>query len=234
MFPLLRYFSLTSAGAIIAVTAILTYYEWTQSQSDLADLAGQSNISLARAFSNTIWPIYADRIIAIENGELSEDERLKTVGEIDTAIRTLVAGLPILKVRIYGPNAINVYSSEPSQIGQSKALDERYKFAVESKIATFRMSDRATFYAFEGIVPNKTVVETYLPIVSEDGTVAGVIELYHDVTEKSAELARGAAITAATVFSLLLVLYIALYLIVRRASNVLKQQYAAIEHSRGC
>lgn len=231
MFPLLKYFSLTSAGAIITVTAILTYYQWNNSQSDLVDLVGQSNASLARAFSNTIWPTYVDRIVAIENGDVSEDERLKTVSEIDAVIRTLVAGLPVLKVRIYGPKAINVYSSEPSQIGQSKAGDETYRFAVENKTTTFRISDRATFYAFEGIVPNKTVVESYLPIISKDGAVVGVFELYHDATERSAELARDAVTTAVTVFSLLLVLYIALYLIVRRASNALKQQYAAIEHS---
>lgn len=231
MFPLLRYFSLTSAGAIIAVTAILAYYQWDKSQTDLEELTGRSNASLARAFANTIWPQYMDQVVAIENGNIPEAARKKIVEQLDDDIRSLVNGLPVLKVRIYGPKAINVYSSEPAQIGQSKAKDEKYKYVVENKIPTFRMSERETFFSFEGIVSNKTVVETYLPIVADDGTIEGVFELYHDVTEQSARLARVALTTAATVFFLLMGLYVALFFIVRRANHVLKQQYGFIEHN---
>lgn len=229
MFPLLRYFSFASGVAIIVVTAVLSYYQWRHSHEDLLDLAGQSNAALARVFSNTIWPAYADRVIQIENDELGEAERQLVVADMDAHIRKMVAGLPILKIRIYGPKAINVYSSEPAQIGQSKAADPTYLRAVNTKAPTLRMSERDTFYSFEGVVPNKTVVETYLPITSDDGSVEGVIELYHDVTGEAARLTRETALTAGAVFLLLLVLYIALYLIVRRANGVLRDQYKAIE-----
>lgn len=231
MFPLLRYFSLTSAAAIIAVTAILTYYQSNQARNDLLDLGGRSNVYLAQIFANTVWPRFAERIVRIENGQVSEEERRLIISEIDAVVRSMVADVPILKVRLYGPGAINVYSSEPAQIGLSKADDEKYRRAVEGKLPTFRMTEKKAVYAFEGIVPNKTVIETYLPIIDNDGSVEGVFELYHDVTDEAAQLARETAITAATVFFLLLILYIALYLIVRRASNVLRQQYAAIEQN---
>ena len=232
MFPLLRYFSLASAVAITSVTAVLTYYYWVQSRDDLIELTGQANSALAGAFSNVIWPKYGDDIAAVESASMSEMDRAKMIAKLDAELRTMVSGLPIIKVRIYGPKAINVYSSEPSQVGESKLDDPTFLHAINQKVTTFRMSYEESVNSFDGVLYDKTVIETYFPIQADDGSVAGVFELYHDVTEKSARLSRDAAITAASIFMLVLFLYVLLYFIVRRASIVLKQQYSAIEQSQ--
>lgn len=213
------------------VTAVLTYYYWVQSRGDLIELTGQANSALAGAFSNVIWPKYGNDIAAIESGSMSEMERARIIANLDAELRTMVTGLPIFKVRIYGPKAINVYSTDSTQVGESKLKDSTYMHAINRKVTTFRMSHKESVYSFDGVVYDKTVIETYFPIQADDGSVVGVFELYHDVTEKSASLSHHVAITAGSIFMLLLFLYVLLYLIVRRASNVLKQQYSAIQIS---
>ena len=75
------------------------------------------------------------------------------------------------------------------------------------------------------------MVESYLPIANMDGPPEGVFELYTDVTPLIANINRS---TLTVVFGLLAIfgaLYGTLYLIVRRASGIMKRQYAELQRS---
>lgn len=231
MFPLLRYFSLTSAVAIMIVITIFTYYQWVQTHNDLIDIEGRADSALAEVLSNTVWPIYADRILRVEDGLASEEEKLKLFYALDEHIRSLVQRLPILKIRIFGATGIEIYSSEPKEIGESKAADPSYQRAIDTKRPVYWESEHGAFYSFDGVVTDRNVIKTYLPILDENGSVEGVFQLFHDVTEETALLQLHVFYTAGVAFLLLLALYIALYFIVRRASKALSDQYNVIQHS---
>ncbi len=56
MFRLLRYYSITSAVAIVAVTVVLVAFFRQHEVAQLIESAEGQNVVLARSFANTIWP----------------------------------------------------------------------------------------------------------------------------------------------------------------------------------
>jgi hypothetical protein len=85
------------------------------------------------------------------------------------------------------------------------------------------MSYRKTFVTFSGTVAERTLVESYLPIRGADGAIEGVFELYSDVTPLIVTVRMT---TIKIVVSLLVafgLLYGLLFLIVRRADQILER-----------
>ena len=65
MFNLRRYFLLASAAAIIAVTVTLVVVYQRHSMDQLIQSAESKNVTLARAFANTIWPRFSSYVMSI-------------------------------------------------------------------------------------------------------------------------------------------------------------------------
>ncbi len=230
MFPLLRYFSFTSALAVFVVTAAMVSLYRQSAISELVASAEAHNSSLARSFANTIWQEFGDYVSSAD----AEGDRLRERPEtarLHSALAALAEGLPVLKVKIYSLDGLTVYSSQSSQIGEDKSSNPGFRAAREQAKPASKLSFRDTFSAFSGLVRNRDLVETYVPIVAEDGTVQGVFEIYTDVTPLVARLQS--AMTGYVLIFLLayLLLYAALFVIVRHADCVLERQYRKLEES---
>lgn len=185
---------------------------------------------LARSFSNVIWPKYAGYVKSI--GE-TDGETLRARPEtqaIHATLQELTRGLPVLKVKMYSLEGLTIYSSEFSQIGVSKRDDAGFQATLRRDQPTTKSSYRETFPSFKGIVTNRHLIESYLPIHGPGGQTEGVFELYADVTPMITEIRDN---TAAAVFYLLLglgLLYAALLLVVLRADRIMKDQFNTLEH----
>ncbi len=229
MFNLRRYFSLTSALVIVVVTVLLAMFFRQHAVRELVEYSEQHNVALARSFANVLWP----RFSAYVTSDLQADgdalrSRPKT-REIHEAVETLMAGLPVLKVKIYNLDGLTVYSSEPSQIGADRSGNPGFLRAARDGAVVSKLSYRDTFSAFSGIVEGRDLVESYLPIRGDGGRIEGVFELYTDVTPLVSRIGRG---TNEFVIGLLLafgLLYGSLFLIVRRADRILKRQYLKLQ-----
>src|SRR5690606_23147611 len=101
---------------------------------------------------------------------------------LDEDLRRLSDGSSIIKVKIYAPNGLTVYSSEFSQIGESKSGSSGFEAALGGGVAS-ELVYKDTFSAFEGVISDRDVVESYVSIrPSGTSEIQGVIELYDDVT----------------------------------------------------
>lgn len=232
MFPLLRYFSVASAVTMVVATVLLTYVYWKTATLELVRQAEAENSNLAVVLSNTVWPGYAGHVSSAS--ELDGDALRAHVqtAKLHEELMSLVRGLPILKVKIYHPNGLTVYSSDAAQMGESKSGSQGFQTSIDLGKPVSEFSYRDSFSAFSGLKSNRNLVESYLPIVSDDGAVTGVFELYTDVTSK---VARIEEITTNLTFGLLAifgVLYGVLFLVTRRADRILKNQYAEQEDSQ--
>ena len=226
MFNLFRYFSLTGAAitGIVAIALGATYREFAIGQ--LVATTETQNVGLARTFSNTIWSRFSQHVTSIGGADgLRAHPR---TGEIEAAVQTLAAGTPVLKVKIYNLGGLTVYSSESAQIGEDKSTNEGFALAAREGAAASKISFRDTFSAFSGVVENRDLVETYIPIRSGDGRIEGVFELYADVTplvqrigDRTIEFIAGLLLS----FGLL---YAVWFLIVRRADRIMKKQYGEL------
>ena len=228
MFNLLRYFSLTSAIVTVMVAVGLGMAYRQYSIAELVAAAEVQNVGLAQTFSNTIWSRFSAHVasVADPNGDaLRAHPQTRSIHE---AVQTLARGTPVLKVKIYDVDGLTVYSSEARQIGDDKSANRGFLVAALQGMPASKLSYRDTFSAFSGVVEDRDLVETYIPIRSAAGRIEGVFELYTDVTPL---LERIGASTAQFISGLVLsfgVLYGVLFLIVRRADRIIKKQYAEL------
>ncbi len=229
MFGLLRYFSFASAVAVVAVTAVLMTLSWQSAVNDLVEQAEQQNVALARSFVNTIWPRFSAYLKSTSGRDGESLQARPETLEIHEAVRSLTAGLPVLRVKIYNLDGLTVFSSETDQIGVYRLDNPGLMTAAAEGRPVSKLTYRDSISSFEDTVQDRDVVESYLPIRFGDDEVEAVFELYSDVTPLVGRIERS-MIDIAVVFVLIFALfYGGLLLIVRRADRILKQQYASLE-----
>jgi len=121
MFKFQRYFSLTSAVALVAVIVVLVTLYRQNAFDDLVESASQQNAVLAHALANSIWPRIESfpRSTPSTNGE--DIPARREADEIGATVVELTAGLPVLKIKVYTTEGITIYSSETKQIAYAHA-----------------------------------------------------------------------------------------------------------------
>jgi PAS domain S-box-containing protein len=230
MFRLIRYFSYSSAIALVVVTIVLVILYRQSAVDEMVNMAENQNSALARSFANTIWPRFSGYIQTV-SGDAADIRNHSETSKVHAALRSLTAGLPVLKVKIYNLEGLTVFSSEPGQIGEIKRNNPGYLAAARSGQSASKLSYRDTFSAFEGTVQKRDLVESYLPIRDGDGQVEAVFELYSDVTplmERIQQTTNRLVASAVLAFALL---YGVLFMIVVRADRTIKRQYQELASS---
>ena len=231
MFPLLRYFSIASFVALGVVTAIIFTANRELALSHILEMGEEDNVVLARSFANALWPRFSEHVKSRSGMDGDAIRALPETAELHRALQSLTRALPVLKVKIYSREGLTVYSSEESQIGKDESTNRGFLIAAAGNQAASELTRRGRFSAFSGEVYDRTIVESYVAIRDEKGGVEGVFELYSDVSVLISRLEnaqRRMILGVVVIFSLL---YGALFLIVRRASGVLKRQYQALKSS---
>ncbi len=140
-------------------------------------------------------------------------------------------GLNLDKVAVFDLNGRIVFSTVTGDVGQIESQNEGIEIARTGK----------TFSEYGNIPQDQrpqnlpgAFIETYAPLYARVNAIApqniiGVVEIYRDVTTLDNELTRSAFLAAGTVGGAMLLLYLALLLIIRRADRILNQQRRALE-----
>ena len=110
-------------------------------------------------------------------------------------------------------------------MGADKSKNRGFLSAVLGGTPTSKHSIRDIFSTFSGIVYDRNLVETYIPILGIEGQIEGVFELYTDVTPIVAKIESKSILVFGVLLFSFGVLYAILFLIIRRADLILKRQY---------
>ena len=228
-FNLLRYFSLASAVAVVAVTAILAVFYDRYATDSLVTSVEQQNVILASFIGNDLSarlpPHFKTDIHDAE--ELATAHHIQHVKKTDAVLKDLLKSLPILKVKAYW-NDLTIYSSDHSQIGEIKSSPD-FLIALNQGIPASKLSFGGEFNTFEGVISNRNIVETYVPIGAFK-TITGepawfIVKIYTDVTPLVAEIEQSTVNLVVGLIFLFTAFYGVLVSIVRRADGIIGQQY---------
>lgn len=259
---------------------------------DLLAVHESGNVNLTRLFANSLWerdfaPFVAKtQVIPVGHCRGMPDEKdaagktvmpaakkacYAEVGRrimafpefkaLDAKVYDSMKKSTVFKIKVFDLRGITVYSSEHAQVGEDKLGNAGWKSAMAGK-PTSELTHRGKFSAFEGVVENRDLISSYLPVLKPGSDeIVGVFEVYSDVTpflaqikSTSEQIRAGAArdqvsleeaarrnqqetesmanIGLLIVMGLLAVLFAVLFLIVRRAETLLRAQEAERESSR--
>ena len=224
-FQLLRYFRTVSLVAFILVGVLLVTLYRQIAISGLMEVGESKNVAITRSFSNVIWPEFSTFLN--DAAEMSPEE-IKTHSEtarLHEVVLEQMQGLTVVKVKIYTLNGKTVFSTEESQIGEDKRDNAGFLMAREGN-AVSELTHRDTFSAFEGELEDRDVISSYLPIQrNASAEVEGIIEVYDDVTPLLKKISTNQRNIALGILLILILLYTALYLMVRRSDELIRKQF---------
>jgi signal transduction histidine kinase len=260
------------------VQAELLQEQRDAARANLVSVHEAGHVTLTRVFANALWsshfaPLVAQaQSVAIDPcrppdgragpGPALQDAQkaciekvraqivaLPAFAQIDAPVRSMMRGTAVFKIKVYDLRGLTVYSSELAQVGEDKAENAGWKAAAAGKVAS-ELVHRNQFSAFEGVVHERDLIQSYIPVGAPGGPLAGVFEIYSDVTpmlqQLDAAAARMAAVSArnqermgegtarnqlavetasnrfiVTIIGLLVLTYAALLLLVRRGQGMI-------------
>ena len=223
-FRLTRHFSFASfLGILVVLLLLLLFYRYFALHA-LTDHETRGNVALARVFANTIWPnhaAYVRRASSIPKAELAQRPE---VAQLRQDVLRQMAGLSVVKVKLYNLAGLTVFSTDPKQIGEDKSTNSGFVTARAGNTAS-EITFRNRFDAFEQVINDRNLVSSYIPIrKTASAPVEGVMEVYSDVTDFIAKLEKTQWQIVGGVLGSLSLLYMFLFAIVRRAARVILAQ----------
>ncbi len=168
-------------AALLAACLALAWFEANHEEQYVRRTAQEYNVTLIRALSNAVWPSYREFLMQTGSLPRATLRGHPQTGSLDRAVRTMLRGVPIVKVKIYDLAGVTVYSSDRAQIGEDKSTNLGLIRARDGQVVSaVRFNNQ--FNAFDGEITNRDVLETYAAIESQNGEIEGVMEIYHDLT----------------------------------------------------
>ncbi|MEO0374815.1 MAG: ATP-binding protein [Cyanobacteria bacterium P01_A01_bin.17] len=230
-FPLVRYFSVASISAFAIATAILGTLYRQQSVRDLVSQGEQQNVMLTQSFANSIWTDFSPLLSMTQQFSDKELQSHTQIIQLQNQAIAQMRGSSALKIKIYDLQGRTVFSTETAQIGKNKSSSEGFKTALAGDTLS-QLGHRDTFSALSGSLNDRKVLSSYVPVV-RNGKVAGVFELYNDVTPLVKRVEATQRLVVLKSILIFGVLYLFLLSLVRYAAKVINSQNLALQKSAG-
>jgi diguanylate cyclase (GGDEF)-like protein len=230
MLNLSRNYSIASLlGIGLVIIALSVFFRHLALQT-LLEHQTRANVDLTRSFANAIWDKFSGFVAYstfLSSEQIKQRSELKSFHDLT---KHQMKGLNVVKVKIYNLDGMTVFSTDPKQIGQDKSQNEGFHQARFGEVAS-EITFRNQFYSFEHVIVGRNLIASYIPIREDDhGPVKAVFEVYSDVTPlvEKMDATQNKIIIGA--FVSLTVLFLFIYIIVRRADSlILKQERARKE-----
>jgi signal transduction histidine kinase/DNA-binding response OmpR family regulator len=253
-------------------------------RADLLVAQQRANLEITRVFSNILWERHFGPFLAqvaalpdsdcgaIADAPGTDGEPDATAAKKDCYARLgeRIRALPefkalharvsdamrkssVFKIKVFDLRGLTVYASDHAQVGEDKSRNAGWRGAMAGT-ARSELTHRDRFSAFEGVVENRDLISSYVPVHDpRSSALVGVFEVYSDVTpmlrqirDSSLRIAQASHENQqrlaqvwgrnlrvvdgmstrgpAVVISLLAVLFMALTVLVRRAGAIVGQQ----------
>ncbi|MEA2779488.1 MAG: two-component system, NtrC family, sensor histidine kinase HydH [Rhodospirillaceae bacterium] len=230
-FSLLRWFSLLSLACIaligVALSLLMSGFLADNMLKRDSELSQQFVSSIAEAES--AWVYFEE----MRQGPPSAQVR----SSFDSFLKRLPQLPEVARANVYGRDRSIIWSNVSAFVGHrfdnNPELEKAFagELAVESGTVGAR-NDKSEHVAFDKAELSLKFVETYIPIWNHDrSAVVGVVEIYRLPSAMFQAISRGQRLVWATGLAGAVLLYVALFWIVRRASTVIQDQQRQLVQS---
>ncbi|PKO62377.1 MAG: hypothetical protein CVU24_04425 [Betaproteobacteria bacterium HGW-Betaproteobacteria-18] len=224
-FRLLRYFATASLAAFVVVAVLLGYVFRTLSVDALINGYQSEHINHARIIANEMWDEhFGPLVLSVADQPADQLTTAPQIPALHQKVLKLLNGTKIYKIKVYDLRGLTVYSTELKQIGEDKS-DNAGVLAGLRGLNSSELVHQNQISSFEGELQDRDVIESYIPRHDPvTGQVSGVFEIYRDATTVLAEVGQRQWLLVAAVVALLTLLYLAVFLIVKKAQHQIIEQ----------
>jgi K+-sensing histidine kinase KdpD len=225
MFRLSRTYAWISLASVVLAAIVLSAVYRHFAVANLMTMGQRDTVALTHSFANSLGPQvleWVNRAATLPIDAVRSNERTDALLELT---KQNMRGTDVAKIKIYGLNGRTVFSTERKQIGEDKSGNAGFAAARAGKVAT-ELTHRDKFSAFDQVIENRNLLSAYIPIRNkESAQVEVVFELYSDVTELMQDINRTQTWVTGAVVAVMLLLYGGLFLVVRFADRLIRNQY---------
>ncbi len=226
-YRLIRNFAILSAITIAVAALLLILVQRNMTATQVRHVAESHNAHFTRTVANQLWndaaPLLA-QAAALGPAALPGDARFRA---LDRAVRDALGGTAVVKLKIYDLDGFTAYSTDPADLGRSHAEDPSFRTARAGGTAV-QHDFRARLLGIDGPVEDRWILSSYLPGRPGPGAgeVAGVLEVYTDITAIHDELRTVALWNVGLTSAGFMVVFLILLAIVWRADRTLRARHA--------
>jgi len=223
-FRLLKYFIISGFALIAIVTFLLGAFLYTRSVDTVLQAAGNYARLLAENLNYNIYNGFYAPLKA--RGVPMDLRKWGQFGTLDSLVKDFTYGLKIQRLTIVDRTRKIVYSTEYDLIGKYEARSPSFDDALRGKDSTVTDKEEKSATFLHG----KWLAVTYYPLREVTGNywmlgnLYGVIQITQDVTEQYVAVQRSIMIIIFVAAGLMVFLFIALTLIVRRGEKILLER----------
>ena len=226
MLNLTRKFAIFGGVVLLVGAVSLVYVESTLATGRLRANAERNNVVLARVMANGLAEVLESTLNFKDNASSTAWQREEaTLRRLQRHVLEHLAGLPIVKVKLFNVSGTTVFSTDFNETGEAEGADAGFRAAVGGQVAS-DIGRRNGMTSVDGRMFTGDVVESYIPL-RENGPsspVVGVFEIYADVSGALADVRHAQITEAAIIQGTFLAIYILLIMGVRRADLMVRRQ----------
>ncbi len=223
-FRLVKYFMISGFVVIAVVTFVLGAFLYTRSVDTLVQSAENYARLLAENLNYNIYIGFYSPLKA--RGIPMDLRKWDQFGTLDSLIKDFTYGLKIQRIKIIDTRRKIVYSTAYDLIGQDEPRNSPADQVLKGKDLTLIRQEKQIRAPLYG----NWLVDTYYPLREVTGNywmlgqIYGAIQITQDVTDRYVNVQRFIVVIISVAAGLIVFLFIALTLIVRRGERILLER----------
>ncbi len=179
MFPSLRQFLLIIIVGMTLLLLALLYFHTRLNQDSLQYHLDTHNNNLATVLRNALM---ADGLEAELVGG-AEQFSAAMHAKISSTLENQLRSVPVLKVKIYSLDAMVLFSSKDSEIGENAKENKGVRSALGG-VSLSSLVEPHELNEFDNVIELRHVHQQYIPITSQQtGDIIGIFEIYADISK---------------------------------------------------
>ncbi len=223
-FNLMRYFILTSLAALVGMAVLMALAFGMLMRQALVQEAETDAVSVARFMAAEFDAEL--QTLAQKGIDISwQDPRVQS--RLTEAFARSGGALGVIKIKGFDETGKIIYSTEPSLIGQVDASNPDLQEALHGQVSS-TLARAEEVADLEGEMFIVDVIETYVPVEGMDSPLCA-FEIYQDATSIQKQVRSAQLLVVALVSGTVLLLSLVLFLIVRRADQIIARQTGELE-----